>query len=203
MQCLAINDLMGNQYYRPNLSSMKKEQLWDLMASKNHSIAYQVGAELLKKPEFISFLSNKITPAKEPHPATLELLKKNLKDSNHQIRVSSANMLYDLGHKFSKEDLELLKTPFRGESDHFSQLLLNHLTVKTRHNINLHSAVPHSQITFPQHTSAHWRTAQALLLLEKHKSPEAINLIKKMASGHPTSPVTKLAKKSLSRLKSD
>lgn len=153
------------------------ESLWQIMASEDHWQAYLAAWALARQPDFIPFLTQKLTPAVPPTLGELRLLQSLLTDGNHEVRQTAARQLLDLGQTISPETYETLRK--------------NGLPSKLpgyRPMSPVYSEVPPIPVLIP--LSEHRRAMRAVMILRENATPAAIAQLKRLAAGHPESPLT-------------
>lgn len=169
---------------------INSEVLWQVMGSENHWEAYQAAWAFAKQPDFLTFIKNNLKPAKQATPEEIAFLESQLIDGNHVIRQTAARAWLDRGLTLDRKTYETLREgglPVGVPSKFFHPDDYPFLAAQRR--------VAPIPILIP--LSDHRRAMRAVMILMEDQSPENLGLLKQLAAGHSTAPLTVAAKKAV------
>jgi hypothetical protein len=157
------------------------QQLWDDLADRDANRAYGAVGRLADAPGLAAFFAGKLTPIARPEPSSLEKHIANLASDDFAMRQKVEQALAEAADTARPSLQKALRTATDVEQRMRLKRLLNLLD-------------PPSGDTLRQH--------RAILALEQRGTPQARQLLQKLAAGAPDARLTREAKAALQRLAS-
>lgn len=170
-------------------------QLWAFMGGADAWFAFQAAWALGDHKNGLSFLGEKLTPAQKPVPSEVSRLKISMQDANGDVAASAARLLLDTGVELSEEEIESLRRPSPGDNPHYHARIPGHIPIP---GVDYQPRLGPVPELLP--LSQRLRTSRAVMLLEEDGSDIAIGILKKLAGGYASSPLTHEAKWAIRRL---
>jgi hypothetical protein len=178
------------------LSKDEMESCWNALGGDDAGAAQHAAWTLAAGGEAaVSFLAQRVRPARAPDPGEVSEIRSRLKDPNYDVREIAARTLLDFGLPLPPEERELLRRP-DVRPDMRAHLLANGQFAQ-REPKTPTLLPPPVLLPLPERL----RSTRALGALERSLSPAAIGLLGRLVDGAPEAPFTQEAKRTLARMR--